>query len=303
MTGRTTRHGWTEVNRKHPCPICGKADWCLWAPDRTAVICNRTRTPEAKPMRGGGFYYRLVEASMGPRIPTPPKRRRRPPKRLASAAVRVLMAGYRLDTAPGDVGRLADRLGVTRESLERLGVAWARPYNAWAFPMRDDRGNPIGIRLRSEDGDKWAVRGSRAGLFAPRGQTPEPPLVIVEGPTDTAAVADLGLTVIGRPSCNGGVDHLVEVCYRVPRKWKSDWYEIVILADRDTAKTGPDGQPFHPGLDGARRLAEELAAIGRPARLLQPPRGTKDARDWITRNGLTRDALLANIAQADYWRP
>ena len=30
-----------RVSAAHPCPVCGKPDWCLVAPDGTAAICTR----------------------------------------------------------------------------------------------------------------------------------------------------------------------------------------------------------------------------------------------------------------------
>lgn len=62
---------------------------------------------------------------------------------------------------------LGTSLGVDTDALKSIGCAWASPYNAWAFPMKDAKGNVIGIRLRREDGSKFAVKGSKSGLFIP----------------------------------------------------------------------------------------------------------------------------------------
>jgi hypothetical protein len=73
--------------------------------------------------------------------------------------------------------RLGGVLGVSAGSLSRLGAAWFAGGPAWSFPMRNGAGEIIGIRLRSEDGSKYAVTGSQ-----PRGQlTAPPPSTLVSG--------------------------------------------------------------------------------------------------------------------------
>jgi hypothetical protein len=32
---------WPRVSRTHPCPVCGKPNWCLVSADGTAAICQR----------------------------------------------------------------------------------------------------------------------------------------------------------------------------------------------------------------------------------------------------------------------
>jgi hypothetical protein len=58
--------------------------------------------------------------------------------------------------------------------------------------MNDGKRSVIGIRLRNDLGRKWAVTGSRQGLFLP-GPHPGQTVLIVEGPTDAAAAVDLGV--------------------------------------------------------------------------------------------------------------
>ena len=58
-------------------------------------------------------------------------------------------------------------------------------------------------------------------------------MLICEGPTDTAALLDMGFAnVVGRPSCTGGIKLLVElVCQR-----RSE--EVVVVADGDEPGQG-----------------------------------------------------------------
>ncbi len=67
------------------------------------------------------------------------------------------------------LARFASELGVSAASLGRLGSKWSWEHKAWAFPMRATNGTILGVRLRGLDGRKWAVVGSRQGLFIPDG--------------------------------------------------------------------------------------------------------------------------------------
>ncbi len=46
-----------RVSKQNPCPICGKPDWCLVAPDKSAAICPRTPDGSAKEIPGSGFLH------------------------------------------------------------------------------------------------------------------------------------------------------------------------------------------------------------------------------------------------------
>jgi phage/plasmid primase-like uncharacterized protein len=129
--------------------------------------------------------------------------------------------------------------------------------------MRDASGNVVGIRLRTSDGRKFAVKGSRDGLFIPTRLPNGERLLIAEGPTDTAALLDLGFAVVGRPNCSGGAGLIVELV----KRWKT--HDVVIVADGDT-----------PGRRGAEDLASILAAYTSAVRVIAPPPGVKDARQW-----------------------
>jgi hypothetical protein len=142
--------------------------------------------------------------------------------------------------------------------------------------MRAGSGELIGVRVRASSGSKWAIRGSRNGLFVPRDLRADERLLLPEGPTDTAAALALGFEAVGRPSCSGGGGHVVELVRRLaPRK-------VVVVADR--------GQP---GVRGAVRLSRELAAITSDVRIFQPPDGANDLRAWRAAGATT-----ATVAKA-----
>ena len=247
---------WHRVTKRHPCPVCGKPDWCLVSPDGMAAICPRTAEGAAGEREGAGYLHRLGEAAQQPRrqISSAP-----PPSTIdAPEYARIFEAA---STAMHRRG-LAGRLGVTEQSLMRLNIGWSETLQASAFPMRNDRAEVIGIRLRNAEGRKWAIKGSHSGLFLPQ-LANVGPLLICEGPTDTAAMLDLGFDVIGRPSCNGGARLIVRLLTRTPR-----YNEIAIMADADG-----------PGLDGAYGLVVKLAKRKhRSVRVCTPP--AKDVRQW-----------------------
>ena len=251
------------------------------------------------PRANGGWLHVLA----GDRAPA---RRRRPrgvrtvyvPSRVPGRAdLAELSRSYRVAAAAHRIEELAASLGVTAESLSRLGVGWAfddgRPgvYDAgdvlrccggrtWAFPMTDGKGAVLGIRLRAEGGRKWAVAGGREGLFIPAGLGRPRRLLIAEGPTDCAALLDLAFAAVGRPSCTGGVSLLVELVRRLKPE------EVVIVADADA-----------PGRRGAEALARVLRVYAQGVKAITPPDGVKDARAWKAAGATSAD-LEAAIAAA-----
>jgi hypothetical protein len=263
--------GFVRVTRRTPCPICGKPDWCLIAQDGKRFICARAESP-----RRFGDAGWLHESSDAVAFKPIPKRREE-----SSIDFSEMWRKWMLETTTGVLAKLANDLGVSRESLRSIGAVWADHHGAWAFPMRDGATNTIiGIRLRS-NGDKWAVKGSNgSGIFIPQKTQPDTRLIVCEGPTDCAALLDRDYFVIGRPSCSSGTQHVVSLVRRIrPR-------EIVIFADADG-----------PGLRGAEMLADEIWI---PTRIVAPPRH-KDARAWIGA-GACRGAIEAVISAANYFR-
>jgi phage/plasmid primase-like uncharacterized protein len=193
-----------------------------------------------------------------------------------------LTAQFRAALDADHLQRLVFALGLSVDSLNRLAIGWSSDHEAWSFPMTDPGGNVRGIRLRRPNGFKFSVTGSKEGLFLPAGtEADSSPLLVCEGPTDTAALLDMDFAnVVGRPSCTGGVKPLVElVKQRRPA-------EIIVVADAD-----------EPGQRGAANLALVLVAYVSKVRIIAPPAGIKDARDWL-RAGGTRKAVEEVIAEA-----
>jgi phage/plasmid primase-like uncharacterized protein len=173
---------------------------------------------------------------------------------------------------------LANELGVASDALSRLQVGWSQVHRSFTFPMRNASGYARGIRLRRMDGSKWAVKGSRQGLFLPRHFPLDESLMVCEGASDTAAMLTACFSAVGRPSCNGGADLLVDlVAHYRPA-------DVVIVADRDAA-----------GERGARDLAAQLVPhVAYGVKVITPP--TKDAREWVNRGADRLDVLDAIAA-------
>ena len=270
---------WHRVNRKHPCSVCGKADWCGVSPDGVLACCMRVKS--GRPARNGGWLHRIADV---PLQPAPRARVRQPPRAAQVRDWASILARWAKDTTSSDIAQLGRTLGVTAASLARLGACCTERHRAWAFPMRDAACATIGIRLRARTGRKWAVRGSRNGLFWPHALSGTGPLLVCEGPTDVAALLDLGYDAIGRPSCAGAVEMTVDAIGGMGH------HDVVVIADADG-----------PGVDGAERLARALTEAGHHLKVIQPRKG-KDARAWL-QAGATRADVDGAIRDACYWRP
>lgn len=263
---------WHRVSAKHPCRICGKPDWCTCTDDGSACCM---RVASSRPLRNGGWLH-AGDAGAARTVPPPPPAR---PPRIDATAI---WNAYRANTRPDQVDALAAALGVSVGALDALGAAWAPHCQAWAFPMRV-AGAVVGIRLRAMDGRKWAVTGSRQGLFIPAIEYAEARLFICEGPTDTAAALSIGLDAIGRPSCRGLELETAAAIRRL------GYREVVIVANNDEGKPRPDGALFYPGQDGAAALAQCMPV---PHRVWLPP--AKDLRDLV-RSGCTSGEATSMI--------
>ncbi len=261
---------YTRVSKLVPCPICKKPDWCRVFADGW-VECMRVQS--AKPAKSGGWMHSQRELSPGPVRFTPPSPRVGVPTINATKLHRDWLAA----TTPTQLAEFASALGLSVAALEAANAAWAAPHSAWAFPMCDGHGNVVGIRLRRADGFKFAVRGSRQGIFIAN-VPPQPWLFVCEGPTDTAAAVELGLFAVGRPNCCcGGAD--IKIYAR-----RHQCHRVVVVSDNDK-----------PGLDGARKVGGELKL---PFAVYVPP--AKDLREFV-RLGGTRQ-MIENTVKGTIWR-
>ena len=268
---------WVRVTRQHRCPVCQHPDWCSVSEDGLVTHCMRVESDRpCRSAKVGGWFHGLSD----PVRYVPPKRKQEP---VAEKDFPDLACRYEQQLQ--DIDLLAKSLGVSVRSLERLQVGWNGQGHT--FPMRDGCERVIGIRVRGAKG-KWCVPGSHNGLFWPEGVYcgSDYPLLIAEGPTDTASLLGMGFHAIGRSSCSGGVDHVIEFL-------KGRRREVVIMADKDPPKTRPDGSVWYPGQEGAARLAQAIRPFCRTIKIIKPP-FCKDVRAWRIA-GATREVVQAVI--------
>jgi len=227
---------------------------------------------------------------------------------------------YRQAIGEKAVKRLAETWGVRPEALWRMEIGFGA--GAYTFPMKNARGEIIGFRKRGYENprEKYAVTESVNGLFIPAGKNsplntscylltsswartgdssdnaparaqgalwlrPAGVEVITESESDLAAALTLGVSGIGRPGARESPKETVAFFRGCLTACPC------IVADNDRA-----------GLEGAEALADALVTAGVPCRVLTPPDGFKDLREWLTRGGLTAAALRAAIGrQAIRW--
>lgn len=258
---------WQRVTRREKCPICHKDSWCMIAPKGDAVLCMRESSSRPHNLKSGevGYFHQLKDAHI-----SSPHRKSKPDPEPA-INVGKIMEQWRQETSSEWIDSFAKKISVQPNALRRLGCAWSEEHRAWGFPMSDGYGNLTGIRLRTMEGAKFAVRGSHTGIFLPGCESYKTALVC-EGPTDTAAALTLGFYAIGRPSCSGGVPHIVTAFRRLGVT------SAIIIADNDEAGVGNE----HRGAVSLQRhLKIRSALIVLPA---------KDLREFISLSG-TRDLL------------
>ena len=268
-----------RVKKSEPCPICKKEDWCLIGTD--IVICMRITSQRSKSFADGSIGY-IHQKEGGPEIRTPSQNR--PEKLFVNSAEIAKKWAYQYGTE--SLNYLAKNLGICKATLVLLRCVKAPQHCVWGFPMRNGRGEIIGIRMRHENGRKWCNPGGHNGLFIPN-CTPQKEVVICEGPTDTAAVLHMGMYAIGRFNCSGGIYQIQEFI----REQKIN--RATIISDNDEDRE-INGTVVNPGIQGAIALSE---LIGIPSRCVTLP--TKDVREFVVNGG--NISSFKSIADQNVW--
>lgn len=275
FTGEVWFRG-VSATRDRPCPVCLKPTsnrdgYCAIDWERGKVWCGHSHDA-----LGRSFFNISDQSWTAP--PARVKTMREDSNVDWDSLQQELVGGLGKDQL---VAHAAD-LGVRPESLVRLGVG-QHASGALSFPMRNASGAIRGVRLRRHDGSKFAVRGSRNMLFIPdgferRGRT----VVVLEGPTDTAAALDLGLNAIGRPSALTCREDLFEAI-----RWAAT---VVIVQDNDA-----------DGRKGAEQIASDLARVRIQCKIMKAP-GFKDMRQWRRAWNLTADQFWEVAGNYTYWK-
>jgi hypothetical protein len=240
---------------------------------------------------GGGWFHKIDETvadkkQLRPKLNIKP---RLPVRDFSALSIEYQENLRRITDSSRDRGHIggidfaAEDLGVSVESLERLGIGWNG--KAFTFPMYNGYRKAVGIRIRSSIG-KWCVNGSQNGLFWPSGipVRAEGYLLLPEGPTSCAACLTLGFDSIGRPNCMLGAQELLVALKKIWRR------HVVIIADHDEPHKRPNGDIYYPGQDGAAQIASVIKPVCRTLRIIYSPFTNKDPRDWL-RSGITKGAV------------
>jgi hypothetical protein len=278
---------WRRVNRDKPCPICGKHDYCMVSKDGRVAWCGRSAgDPRAFKSTSSGGWFKLDQPI------DPPKAKATehvvepitdPTFWLDSARVYRDVLWRDMDA----VHVVCKDLGLDPRTVSAMRIGWCGEYSAYSWPMWSAKDTLCGIRLRTRDAQKFAVPGSRNGLFLPHRDPrcfDSRTLWLCEGPTDTAAMHQLTGNAIGRPSATVGDDMIVRFVRR------DQPYSVVICADNDDGGVGLAGACVTRDKLLQQTDVEQVIII-------RPPNG-KDARDWIICDGATAEDLHNAVAQA-----
>jgi hypothetical protein len=264
----------SPVTRSAPCCICGKPSWCSRSEEHDMHSCMRsTDAPGGyryiKETRVGGHLFagpasepprRRAERDLPPLAPPPPSPA--PPRPSFIDWEKVQRRLYDSVTMPIREA-IEEQVRIPHGFLAALGMGWSAPHHAYSWPMRDERMQVTGIHLRTPDAKKFAIKGSKQGIYAV-GRPRTDMVLLCEGVTDTAAMLSLGYEAIGRPSCRGAEDICAALCAG---------RHAVVVADADG-----------PGRAGAQILAMRCKAACRSVRIIEPI-AVKDARAWVLANG------------------
>lgn len=194
----------------------------------------------------------------------------------------------RQELTPERLTDLAVELGVDDWALRDVGYGYDPYTEAYTVPFRTAKGRIVGVQYRTGTA-KWALKGSRLGLFipGPHSKRDEELLVSPEGASDTAALWAMGFCAIGRPSCRLGGDALREYIASHPRWTRGP--AAVIVADNDA---------HGAGLEGALEVAWDI-----PYSCVVIPKDHKDARQVLTAGGDRGDFLRCiDEGVSVYWR-
>lgn len=270
---------WKRVHGLSRCPICNKPDWCMVAPDRSAAICNRTGEGATRQLAGGGWLHILRITDQWMKEEFEPRRIRELPEHNEVIAIRA--RGWITDCENKHIEELAGRLGVTTESLRLLNIGWFSQRSAWVFPMLRIGRRLLGVRIRCRNGKKFAVKGSKNGLFIPNNMPDEGVVYVCEGESDTAALLSCDLPCVGRSCCQGGERLMGELLEN---------RNVVVCADRDG-----------PGREGAGLLSDYLKTRCSGVTMMSPPIKYNDIREWLNGEGKEEVHTTAKRISENAW--
>ena len=129
-----TPEKWQRVSKRRPCPICAKPDWCLFTGPEdspTAVICARIESPK----RCGEAGWLHILDNSGPTWSPRIRKIEISAERIGTGNIDLdkLAEQYQAAVKPEALDKLAQSLGLTAASLQRLGVGWSAKHRHGRF--------------------------------------------------------------------------------------------------------------------------------------------------------------------------
>ena len=183
---------WSRCSSGTPCKICGATRWCGYT-DQGRVCCmaeakGRTEDMDTTGFRrlrvdgNGGVHYWPADQSIHVTSNQKPRI-----KKVTATTINWERIHLKFQSSlPPHLDWLCAELDIDKLTVSEMQVGWSDGHFAYTFPMRDNNRKIVGFRLRKRDGGKYAIRGSREGLFLPSlVKGPEQMIVIAEGPSDT----------------------------------------------------------------------------------------------------------------------
>lgn len=270
-TGEVTFDG-QRVSRSLPCPICShlhtRQGWCVVDPVRGLSICPRVESPQKIGEAGWLHGAQIAQGVHIQRLLV-----------LERSAVdwHKIWQSARDQCKQSDINRLAESICVDPEAIKKIGVGIYE--GSWAFAMRGGDNGVCGVKLRTPDGKKLCVKGSRLGLVVPESyDSALNTLWITEGESDLAVAVSWNLNALGRMGCRSSVQQIVD---------RSKGKEVVIIADRDEA-----------GIAGATALVKSIGRMSRSVIVVQP--NAKDLREWHLAGAVCED-LMFRVSSIRGW--
>ena len=257
------------------CPVCGTASkGCSRTADGLQRCRGEPNDPNAwtlmkRAANGFGLYRpATAEGSFRQAKPRKPAVKPKP----LPPDWRKLCAGFAADLTADMLVALYRLLALPAPKQPDPLLGYMSAKRCWTRGERDDRGEVVGVQRRFPDGKKLMMAGSNRGLVYAdnwRERAVTRGLVLAtEGGSDQLAAETVGLPAVGRPSADGGVDHLVTLLAGLP-------VEVILLVVGDNDANGT-------GERGARTTAEQLAIrLGRPVGWTLTPPGFKDIREFV----------------------
>jgi len=268
---------WLRVSKKHPCIICGRSDWDTYTSDGNYACCMRIMDGAIRELKNGGYLFRLTSNNKT----SLPRQEFKPLTEYKNFG--PLVYENECKTSERQLNVYAQTIQLPGWPLRLMRCGFYQ--GTIGFPMYDHTKKIIGIRLRTVNGQKWCIPGSKNGLFL--GDTTNPDMdleygFIVEGSTNVAALMSIGIKSVGRPSNTAGLDMLIQ--YLKPTKRL-----LVICRDNDTKP-----EALKNTLRGAWLLAKALILRKKQVKMIVTP--TKDSRDWVWA-GKSAPLMLAHNAK------